>query len=261
MLKAVIFDLDHTLIDWGSAEPWEDYQFRRIERVYDFTHQYLTPLDGVSAKSFFQAYTAALTTAWTTGNQTFRAPDIRRILAETALNCGVPRHRVDADALLDVYDWQIAPGERAFPDVIDVLPELRAHGLQLGIVTNASHPMVLRDRELDAFGILEHFPTCRIAAVDVGVIKPHRLIFDRALDRLAVRPDEAVFVGDNLEADIQGAQGAGMVAVWRAPGADAVSDTATDDSNIVPDGIINTLHDLLPILDGWYPGWRNGHMS
>jgi hypothetical protein len=29
----------------------------------------------------------------------------------------------------------------------------------------------------------------------------------------------------------------------------------TDD--ITPDGTITTLHELLPLLDDWYPGWRN----
>jgi hypothetical protein len=27
----------------------------------------------------------------------------------------------------------------------------------------------------------------------------------------------------------------------------------------VPDATITTLHELLPLLDGWFPGWRNGH--
>ncbi len=183
---------------------------------------------------------------------TLRAPDIRLVLTEALAACGVPTDRLDLDAVMDVYDWQAVPGARAFPDVLDVLPELRGSGLELGIITNASHPMIYRDRELQALELLDLFPTCRLSAVDVGVLKPHRAIFDRALTILGIQAAEAVFVGDSLEADIKGAQRAGMKGVWRATPGQADNPTAS----ITPDGTITTLHDLLPLLDGWYPGWR-----
>jgi putative hydrolase of the HAD superfamily len=114
--------------------------------------------------------------------------------------------------------------------------------------------MTLRDRELAAAGIDALFPRCRIAAADVGYLKPHRRIFEQALTELGAAPDEAVFVGDSLTADIRGAQEAGMRAVWRPDGEAIVV------PGVVPDGVIATLHDLLPLLDRWYPGWRrNGH--
>jgi len=49
---------------------------------------------------------------------------------------------------------------------------------------------------------------------EVGWRKPRRDIFDAALGRLGVRPDEALFVGDRADMDVLGAQQIGMDAVW-----------------------------------------------
>lgn len=259
MLKAVLFDLDHTLIDWDLAEPWDVYQRRRITRLFEFVDRELYALPHSSGDGLFEAFATALSAAWQRGAQTFIAPDIARVLAETLAACGVPEDRIDMDAVLRVYDWGPQDGIRAYPDVVEVLPQLRAHGLALGVVTNASHPMIMRDRELEAAGLLDHFPTCRVAAVDIGYIKPHRIIFEHALARLGIRPDEAVFVGDNLEADVSGAQGVGMYGVLRVNDPDAAAEKPAADSGVIPDGTITSLHELLPLLDVWYPGWRNGH--
>jgi HAD superfamily hydrolase (TIGR01549 family) len=254
-LKAVLFDLDHTLIDWSAAEPWEDYQFRRLQTVFHYVRECLDPLDGADAAGFFTEYVTKLSLAWENAGQTLLPPDVRLVLAKTLRSFGVPVDRLDHDTLMDIYDWQPVEGERAFPDVKEVLVQLQSYGVDLGIVTNASLPMTYRDRELVAAGLLDLFPKCRVSAVDAGYLKPHRAIFEHALAVLDVQADEVVFVGDSLEADIKGAQGAGMLAVWRAP-KDGPPDLSA--SEIVPDGRIGTLHDLLPLLDGWYPGWRNG---
>lgn len=254
MLKAVLFDLDNTLIDWTHAEPWETYQPQRIKNVFHFVDATLCSLAHSTPDAFFEAYVAALNEAWTHGNETLRAPHIKDTLMAALAACGASTDQIDPQAVLDAYDWQPPRGERAYPDVIEVLPQIKAHGVELGVITNSSHPMIYRDRELQAMGILDLFSACRLAAVDVGVLKPHRDIFKHALRQLGVRPSEAVFVGDNLDADIKGAQDAGMYGVWR-PTPDAAGIPL---DGIVPDGTITTLHDLLPLLDGWYPGWREG---
>jgi FMN phosphatase YigB (HAD superfamily) len=71
-----------------------------------------------------------------------------------------------------------------------------------------------------------------------------------------VTAEQAIYVGDHLHADILGAQSAGMRAVWRSNGGQIPPDV-----DIQPDGIISDLRELLPLLDQWYPGWRNGHIA
>ena len=48
----------------------------------------------------------------------------------------------------------------------------------------------------------------------VVVGKPHRPIFEIALERLGCAPAEAAMVGDSLATDVAGGRGAGMFAVW-----------------------------------------------
>lgn len=252
MLKAVLFDLDETLIDWAGAEPWEDYLYRRLNGVFNFVHTDVCPLDHADAEQFFTAFKDAMRDAWVEGVRDLRAPSAYQVLLNTLASLGVPAERLKIEDLMQAYAWEPVSGVHVFPDVMDVLPVLQANGIELGIVTNASYPMAHRDQELAAVGLLELFPNCRIAAVDVGYLKPHRTIFEHALGLLNVRPEEAVFVGDNVDADVAGAQGAGMLAVLRVR---EMCDYPID-SDIEPDGVITSLHDLLPLLDQWYPGWR-----
>jgi hypothetical protein len=44
--------------------------------------------------------------------------------------------------------------------------------------------------------------------------KPHRPIFEIALERMACRPAEAAMVGDSLATDVAGGRDAGMFSVW-----------------------------------------------
>jgi putative hydrolase of the HAD superfamily len=255
MLKAVLFDLDQTLIDWDHVGPWENYQLQRMSAIHDLVHQRMHPLPDIAPENLCTVFMGQMDLDWKHGVETLRPPNVVTALAATLRTCGVPEERLDVDAVMEVYfNWPLPEGERAYPDARDVLTELRAHGIELGIITNASHPMVHRDRELEAVGLLDLFPRCRLSAIDVGVLKPHRAIFDHALNILGIRPEEALFIGDNLSADVEGAQGAGIPAVWinRTPDSDMLSD-------ITPDGTIYALQELLPLLDHLYPGWRNGH--
>ncbi|MCD4685727.1 MAG: HAD family hydrolase [Anaerolineae bacterium] len=257
MLKAVLFDLDHTLIDWDHASSWHEYHISRMQAILDFMSRTGHTVNGTTPELLFESLAQLLTAAWDASRTTFIAPNMPRIIISALATAGLPTAHLDANTIMDAYDWQAREGEIAFPDVPEVLPQLAASGVTLGIVTNASQPMRYRDRELFALDLLDWFPDCRIAAVDVGYVKPHRAIFEHALELVGAEPHEVVFVGDNLYADIKGAQGAGIRGVWR----ETERKESLNDTTIIPDGTITTLHDLLPLLDTLYPGWRNGHTT
>jgi putative hydrolase of the HAD superfamily len=71
-------------------------------------------------------------------------------------------------------------------------------------------------------GLLEHVEAV-VTSAEVGVGKPGRAIFERALAIAGVEPGEAVHVGDSLENDVAGARAAGIrpVLVTREGGAPA----------------------------------------
>jgi putative hydrolase of the HAD superfamily len=93
--------------------------------------------------------------------------------------------------------------------VLPVLDELRARGLQLGLVSNCSSE-VGELWEQSPFG--GRFDAVVLSA-DVGICKPDARIYHLALERLGVDPASAVFVGDGHSDELGGAERAGMRAI------------------------------------------------
>jgi putative hydrolase of the HAD superfamily len=125
-----------------------------------------------------------------------------------------------------------------YDDVAPVLTELQRRGFVVGAISN-SH------RSLDAFA--EHFSlrdviTVSVSGFEHGYMKPHRSIFDAALERARVNAGDAMMVGDSLAHDITGALNAGWNAVLLRRSGEAPRSAPHD----VP--VIQTLPDLLPLI-------------
>ena len=266
-LKGVLFDFDDTLIDWSGVRlSWHELEAPRLARV----HAHATSVAGgnnVDARRLVDLYQERTIRAWTAARETLVAPNMPNILFGAMRDVGIDCDQLERDSVLRVYDWKVVPGTVVFPDVIPMLRMLRSAGIKLGIVTNASQPMAMRDAELAGHGLIDYFSDCRLAAADTGYLKPHRLMFEAALARFGTAPEESVFIGDNPTADIEGALAVGMRAVLRITPRvfDGGIRTATRNDrhglNGRRSGLQASLHSLdeLPaILDGWYPDWRDG---
>ena len=119
-----------------------------------------------------------------------------------------------------------------FADVLPVLPLLQGM-LRLGVITNGN-------ADLEVIGLHHHFEYA-LASASFGRAKPDPAIFLAACEAMGVAPQDAVYVGDDLRLDVQGAQGAGLRAVWmNRNGSEA--HLAAD---VVPDAICTTFDDLL----------------
>jgi len=102
-----------------------------------------------------------------------------------------------------------------FEDAIPTLSALRNMGLKIGVVSNlpwGCQTEIFRE-ELIRFGILplvDKSIFCR----DVGFRKPAREIFEYALAMMGSGPETALFVGDRIDWDVEGAVQYGLSAVW-----------------------------------------------
>lgn len=101
------------------------------------------------------------------------------------------------------------------PDVPHVVRRLHKR-YRLGIVSNYPYGPVVTG-SLALLGLADAFDAVVVSG-EVGWNKPHREIFRVALDAMSADPVTTVFVGDNAEADMQGAKAAGMRTAWYAPG-------------------------------------------
>jgi HAD superfamily hydrolase (TIGR01509 family) len=188
MLKAVLFDLDMTLIDFMKMKRLaSDGAARAMVRA-----GLRMPL-GRARRMLFRTYlregieSDTAFTRFLKENNSYS----ERILA-AALN-----------AYLRTKYMHMEP----YPDVRPTLRRLRRMGMKLAVVTDA--PRLKAYQRLDSMGIADMFDAV-VGFEDTGRTKPSRLPFRKALSLLGVRPGEAMHVGDWPEKDVRGARDAGL---------------------------------------------------
>lgn len=191
MIRALLFDLDETLLDrTQSLTRFIQAQYQRF-----YPHLQHIPFD------LFQQRFVELDARGTV----WKDKVYQQLLIEHEII------GIGWEELLDDYVRYFADSCVGFPHLYEMLRDLKVCGYALGIVTNGRSPF--QERNIDALGIRPYFGAVLVSEAE-GVRKPDAEIFLRAAARLGVRADETVFVGDNPQADIAGAQRCGMKAIW-----------------------------------------------
>ncbi|MEX1103589.1 MAG: HAD family hydrolase, partial [Dehalococcoidia bacterium] len=129
-----------------------------------------------------------------------------------------------------------------FEDTHETLHALRAAGYKLAMITNG-HGVPQRAK-IDRHDFARHMDAIVIEG-EFGKGKPEREVFEHALATTGARPEEAWHIGDNLYADVAGAQSAGIHAVWIHR---ERLELGFNGSTVQPDRIIGHLRELQEIL-------------
>jgi len=196
--KAVFFDVDFTLIYPGPTFQAEGY--RRACAAHG--------IDVDPAR--FDAATAASSVILDEVEEQIYTHDLFVHYTASIIEHMGGRGEQVIEVAREIYEqWSVNHHFELYDDVAPVLTQLSKSGLIVGAISN-SH------RSLDAF--CEHFSlrgliTVSVSSAEHGYMKPHRSIFDAALAKAGVRPEEAVMVGDSIKHDIDGALAIGMRAV------------------------------------------------
>ncbi len=163
----------------------------------------------------------------------FRQEAWRRALAEQG-----PGHGDLVERLVERFQVERRARQVVYPEVPGVLEVLRATH-RLALVTDGD-PGLQREK-VEASGLGAYLDAVVVSG-EVGAGKPDRRMFEAALERLGVRAEAAVMVGDNPHRDVSGAQAAGIGGVWiNRPGLDPPED-------VRPDWVIRGLDELPAIL-------------
>jgi len=143
------------------------------------------------------------------------------------------------DAFVDAEHDAWAPAFQTLGAAQALLEALRSRGIKTGVILNSwpDPGRVLRG-DIERAGLTELLDTIVISS-EVGMRKPDPGIFRLALDELGVEPHDAMFVGDRLETDVQGAANLGMTTVQ------ALWFNADDTPSIEPDFMAFTPMDVL----------------
>jgi HAD superfamily hydrolase (TIGR01549 family) len=197
--QAILFDFGGTLDSDGV--PWKD-RFRSMAGV-----------SGPS-ESFDRAYyTADDALVGTIPRDLSFRETIDRLSRNLVRALGWEEQR--AEPLADAFFQTSRSKAEASREILGQL----ARRFRLGIVSNFYGNL---ERVCDDFGISKHVGVLVDSAV-VGFEKPDPRIFRAALDALEVSPEHAVFVGDSLPRDMEGARGLGMAHIYVSPADDAIS--------------------------------------
>ncbi|WP_082518107.1 HAD family hydrolase [Curtobacterium sp. Leaf183] len=200
-LRAVCFDLDDTLFDHRGAA--------RAGVTTFLQSQGLPPTE--SALDAWFAAEDEHFERWRAGLVSF--PEQRRARLRTvlpALGHRTPTHDDGLDALFDSYLRAYRASWRAFPGSLSLLEELRTRGYRLGLLTNGSEGQQ-RDK-LAQTGLDVAFDAVCVSE-QIGFQKPDRRAFLAVARALGIEAAECLFVGDDLERDVEGARSAGMRAL------------------------------------------------
>jgi putative hydrolase of the HAD superfamily len=229
---AILFDMGYTLVYFDPAVPVIGREALRalgVERTPEQVHAAIdavwTPLWAEADRSTFAATKA-------------QDAELEIQMARAVLQAlDVDTSDTTVSAFLNAQEaWYSRPGVICpYAEVKEVLSALAEQGYRLGIVSNWSWN--LRDRVAQA-GLDDYFDLVWASAY-AGCNKPHPLIFQQALDQMALDAWRTVYVGDSYRHDIAGARAAGIDGVLVA------RDGRTEgyDCPVIPD--LRALFDLL----------------
>jgi len=203
-IKALVFDLDGTLVDQEGAE--RDALQRLYEQDFRLEpkpayHVFLRDWRNV-ADEFLQRFL-----------DNKMGFDEQRILRFQSLylKYGQTCTRAEAERLHLAYAAHYRGQWRAFEDAIPALTAAKARGYRLAMITNGNGEQ--QRAKLVATGLdalLEHV----LVSEDVQVAKPDAGIFRYSEQALGLKADELAYVGDRSDVDVAGARAATWMPVW-----------------------------------------------
>jgi putative hydrolase of the HAD superfamily len=137
------------------------------------------------------------------------------------------------------------------PGAAELLAQLKERGLRVGLISNTGRTPGYALREILAGLGLADSIDVMVFSNEHGYCKPLPSIFEELRRGLDVAYEELMFVGDNLYVDVHGAQRCGMRAVHFRPEVrgDAIAPAVEHGLTIVPDAVVTSLPQLLPLID------------
>ena len=212
MIRAVLFDIGSTL--WSS--PAEDPE--GLATVYGRAREVLSELiaDPPALEVLIdtvEGYLAEWEGIWSHDPTQTMQHATTRFVADALARLDI---RVDDEDVLkritdevmeaSVYTAKAEPEEEG---IAEALEELRDMDLRLACVSNAFMRGETLMRILEARGLGKHMEFV-ISSAETGIRKPDEAIYLAAVNRLGLAPEEVVYVGDRVSADVEGPGAIGM---------------------------------------------------
>ncbi len=199
-VRAFVFDLDDTLINWRSAE----------RAAFETTvTAHLAP-EGVDLERADHHYQRVLHENFAafrlTGRWWYARDRLERLLQLLGLD-----GKLDTGSLETTFRSTVERNVDLLPGAEELLQQVRAAGHRVALLTNGPAPF--QREKFSRLGIDEHFDYVAISG-ETGHWKPEPAAFHDVLARLGLAPHAAAMVGDSFHFDIAPASELGFQTVW-----------------------------------------------
>ena len=192
MIKAILFDLDGTILDrQSSLIKFIDYQYEK----------FIDHLNHIDKNDFKSKFIELDQNGYVWKDKVYaQLIDIFNISG------------ISADDLLDDYINNFCKQCLPYPNLKETLDILRSNGYKLGIITNGKYPFQYYNiKSLQ----IERYMNVILVSEKEAIKKPNPLIFERAAKKLDLELYECLFVGDSLKNDYEASKKAGMHSIYR----------------------------------------------
>lgn len=200
MVKAVIFDLDNTLYDYTKNN-----QIAR-QRLAETAAGLLD----VTPERFLEVYAQADREVKARMGASASCHN-RMLFCQRAVEMLGGNVLEVTPKLYEAYWGTILAEMKLYPGAEKLIKALKDKGILIGICTDMTAH--IQYRKLQSLGLTPYVDAI-VTSEEMGVEKPHAAMFHAILDKLKVRSGEAVYVGDNFERDICGAQNTAIRPIW-----------------------------------------------
>ncbi|MBC6971346.1 HAD family hydrolase [Bacillus sp. Xin] len=192
MIRAVLFDLDGTLLD--RRQSLESFISDQYER-------YAEHFTEIEKNEYCTRFIQLDNNGYTWKDKVYTT-----LLNEYNITT------LTADQLLHDYITEFKNHCIPFPNMHELLQQLQNQNIAIGIITNGFTEFQMNN--LCALQLHTYTNTILISEAE-GIKKPHPAIFERALQQLNVTAKECIYVGDHPENDVIGAENTGITTIWK----------------------------------------------
>ncbi len=236
--KGILFDLGSTLIEFDNTQ-WDKLESACVQKGYEFLAQrgYRLP----DWESFGKIFLTEFHQAWEKAQESLIEVKLPEWVSNFLTRYGIASPDGLGMDFLKQYYQPISNQITLIEGAKEVLEHFKNRNLKIGLISNSSFPTEFHMQELKNYQI-NHFFEEILFSYDFGLRKPHPDLFKFLLNKLELKPQEAVFIGDRLVEDIGGAQKVGMKAILR------FKKDRDYSAAVVPDYVINNLKELPEVI-------------
>lgn len=203
MLTAVIFDIDDTLYDYDIIN----------DKAVEYAGRWLCDSTDIALSDYYAAFEQGRKiTKKYIGD---RAARHNRLIYFQRMSEILGLNPIEYS--LELYEkyWGYMLDNMALSEgALELIKKLKKDGIKVGICTDlTSH---IQHRKLRKLGIAPYIDAF-VSSEEADAEKPDKAIFNLILEKLNVKPNEAVYVGDSYKKDVLGADNVGMFPVWYNP--------------------------------------------